>query len=151
MQTRSLNATLIALAVSRRALFAANNCISCHGKADWASSKLNLLGAMPVLKDALRDLGTFIATAPNELKQNGTIAAGAFGLDPPSLPGVAGLAPYLDNGSAQTLEDLMSLKQHRTAGLAAGAAYPFDNPANLADIVKFLEVIDTGTQPFPIP
>ena len=40
---------------------------------------------------------------------------------------------------------------HGTAGLAAGTADPFENATSPADIVKFLESIDTSTQPFPIP
>jgi len=143
-----------------RDLFAANNCASCHGGAGWASGRLNLLPAaptialdagVPVLKDVLRDVGTFDATAANQVKQNGTAAAGALGFNPPSLLGAFALAPYLANGSAQTLEDVMKLKKHRTAGLPPNAPDPFDDPAKLADMVRFLESIDATTQPFGIP
>ena len=143
-----------------RDLFGASNCASCHGGDGWASGRLNLLPATPtialdagvaVLQDVLRDVGTFDATAANQVKQNGTAAAGALGFNPPSLLGAFALAPYLANGSAQTLEDVMKLKKHRTAGLAPGAPDPFDDPAKLADMVKFLESIDATTQPFPIP
>jgi cytochrome c peroxidase len=143
-----------------RELFGANNCATCHGGAGWASGRKNLLPAaptiatdagVPVTLDVLADVGTFDATAANELKQNGTAGAGALGLNPPSLLGAFALAPYLRNGSAQTLDDVMKLKLHRTAGLPAGAADPFDDPAKRADIVKFLESIDASTPPFALP
>ena len=88
---------------------------------------------------------------PNQVKQNGTTAAGALGFNPPSLLGAFALAPYLHNGSAQTLDDVMKLKKHRTAGLPVGAPDPFDDPAKRADIVRFLESIDATTEPFAIP
>jgi hypothetical protein len=101
----------------------------------------------------LRDVGTFDAAAVNEIRQNGTPAAGALGFNPPSLLGAFALAPYLHNGSAATLQEVMSsdkLKKHRVAGLAAGAADPFDDPARVADMVAFLSSIDTTTTPFAI-
>jgi hypothetical protein len=99
----------------------------------------------------LRDVGTFFATAPNELKANGTTARRRAGLQPAVAAGHFALAPYLHNGSAQTLDDVMKLKKHRTSGLAAGAPDPFDDAAKLADIVQFLQSIDTSTAPFDIP
>lgn len=143
-----------------RALFAASNCASCHGGAGWASGRLNLLGpnptvaldaGVPVLQDVLRDVGTFDASAANEVKQNGTAAAGALGFNPPSLLGAFALAPYLHNGSAFTLEDVMKLEQHRSAGLPVGAPDPFVDAAKLADMVAFLASIDATTEPFDIP
>lgn len=142
-----------------RELFAAANCTACHGGPGWASGRVNQLPATPtvvtdagvaVQKDVLRDVGTFRATDRNEIKQNGTAAAGALGFNPPSLLGVAGLAPYLHNGSAQTLEDVMKLKSHRTSGLAPGATDPINDATKLADLLRFLESIDAGTTPFPI-
>lgn len=142
-----------------RELFAASNCASCHGGGGWASGRVSTLGATPaiaddagvkVLADVLRDVGTFDPAAPNEIKQNGSAAAGALGYNPPSLLGAFGLAPYLHNGSAATLDDVMKLKPHRIKGLAAGQADPFENPANRADIVKFLESIDASTAPFAL-
>ncbi len=143
-----------------RDLFESGNCATCHGGAGWASGRFNLLPAtptialdagVPVLQDVLRDVGTFNAADANQVKQNGTAAAGALGFNPPSLLGAFATAPYLHNGSAQTLDDVMQLKKHRTSGLPVGAPDPFDDPAKRADIVKFLESIDATTVPFPIP
>jgi cytochrome c peroxidase len=143
-----------------RELFALANCASCHGGAGWASGRLNRLPALltatldqgvAVTVEVLRDVGTFNASDANELKQNGTAGAGALGFNPPSLLGAFGLAPFLHNGSAQTLADVMALKKHRTSGLLLGAPDPFDDAAKRADIVKFLESIDATTVPFSIP
>jgi YVTN family beta-propeller protein len=154
-------ATALGLQIQRgREQFGAANCASCHGGPGWASGRFNRLPAVPTIAldqgvpvtlDVLRDVGTFFATAPNELKANGTTAAGALGFNPPSLLGTFALAPYLHNGSAPTLVEVMKLKKHRTSGLPAGAADPFDDPARLADIVQFLQSIDTSTVPFDIP
>ena len=142
-----------------RDLFAAANCASCHGGPGWASGRFNTLPAVPtvaldagvpVLLDVLRNVGTFNAADRNQIKQNGSAAAGALGYNPPSLLGAAALAPYLHNGSAQTLNDVMKLLPHRVAGLAAGAADPFTDAAKRADIVKFVESIDASTAPFAI-
>ncbi len=143
-----------------RTLFEQANCASCHGGAGWASGRLNLLPAQPtlaldqgvqVLKDVLRDVGTFDVTAANELKQNGTTAAGALGFNPPSLLGAFAMGPFLHNGSAFTLDDVMKLEKHRTAGLPVGAPDPFADDANRAAMVAFLASIDTTTTPFDIP
>ena len=143
-----------------RDLFEATNCATCHGGGGWAAGRVNRLPAVPTIAldqgvpvtlDVLRDVGTFIATDPNEIKQNGTPGAGALGFNPPSLLGAFGLAPYLHNGSAQTLLDVMKLKKHRTAGLLLGAPDPLDDPVKLADMVKFLESIDATTLPFNLP
>jgi len=143
-----------------RALFALANCASCHGGAGWASGRLNRLPAVltatldqgvPVTLEVLREVGTFNAADANEVKQNGTPGAGALGFNPPSLLGAFGLAPYLHNGSAQTLADVMALKKHRSAGLLPGAPDPLDDAAKRADIVKFLESIDASTTPFNLP
>lgn len=143
-----------------RQLFQDANCASCHGGPGWASGRIKLLGAapvivadagVPVLRDILRDVGTFDATRPNEVKQNGTTAAGALGYNPPSLLGAFALGPYLHNGAAPTIADVMKLKPHRTRGLLLGQPDPFENAANLADIVAFVESIDTTTAPFDIP
>lgn len=152
-----------------RALFEQANCASCHGGPAWSSARVGLLGATPkvtlnpnpggvqVLEDALRDVGTFFATNANEVRDNfnpatglATPAAGSLGYVPPSLTSVFAFAPYLHNGSAQTLEDVMALKPHRTKGLLLGQPDPFESPENVRDIVSFLKSIDPTTQPFGI-
>ncbi len=142
-----------------RSLFAEANCASCHGGPGWASGRMNRIVGTPVLatdagasvlRDILRNVGTFDVTAFNELKQNGSTAAGALGFNPPSLLGAFAMGPYLHNGSAQTLSDVMQLKPHRTRGLLIGQPDPFETDSNRADIVKFLESIDTTTAPFDI-
>ena len=143
-----------------RELFTLASCASCHGGTGWAAGRFNRLPAVltatldqgvPVTVEVLRDVGTFNAADANEVKQNGTAGAGTLGFNPPSLLGAFGLAPYLHNGSAQTLADVMALKKHRTSGLPLGAPDPFDDAAKRADIVRFLESIDATTVPFDLP
>ena len=143
-----------------RELFTLASCASCHGGTGWAAGRFNRLPAVltatldqgvPVTVEVLRDVGTFNAADANEVKQNGTAGAGTLGFNPPSLLGTFGLAPYLHNGSAQTLADVMALKKHRTSGLPLGAPDPFDDAAKRADIVRFLESIDATTVPFDLP
>jgi YVTN family beta-propeller protein len=150
-----------------RTLFQDANCASCHGGAGWASGRLNGVlrdnsgkvvnigsdAGVAVALDVLREVGTFDQNAVNEIKDNGTTAAGALGYNPPSLLGAFALAPYLHNGSAFTLQEVMTrndLKRHRVAGLAAGDVDPFDDAANVADMVAFLSSIDGSTTPFDI-
>jgi YVTN family beta-propeller protein len=143
-----------------RQLFADANCASCHGGEGWASGRFSTVkppfgtivqdAGVAVTTDVLRDVGTFFVAAPNEVKQNGTTAAGALGYNPPSLLGAFNLGPYLHNGSAFTLEDVMALKPHRTSGLPKGAPDPFDSAKSVADIVAFVRSIDASTAPFAI-
>ncbi|NVB43813.1 hypothetical protein G6O69_38820 [Pseudenhygromyxa sp. WMMC2535] len=59
-----------------------------------------------------RIVGTFDVDGPashgaEELRQNGATAQGADGYNVPSLLGVGQGAPYLHNGSAESLEELL--------------------------------------------
>src|SRR5439155_26815144 len=120
-----------------RILFTEANCAACHGGGGWASSRRDYAPppdpteiAGGQLKRYLRQVGTFDATAPNELRANGGPAAGADGLLPPSLLGEHGLGPFLHNGSAQTLADVRENLTHRSAG--TGGADHLGDPADRA-------------------
>jgi cytochrome c peroxidase len=143
-----------------RKLFADNNCASCRGGGGWASSwldfapltlaEINATEGIGQLTRFLKDVGTFNAAAANEVRQNSTdvkvVALGKFGCNPPSLLGAFALAPYLHNGSALSLEEVMELVSHRTSGI--------DKLSNIDDrkaVVEFLKSIDATTEPFSIP
>jgi YVTN family beta-propeller protein len=140
-----------------RQLFTDNSCATCHGGAGWSSARKDFIGA-PVLteigvdntvnflKRFVKDVGTFFASNTNEIKQNGTKAAGVFGYVPPSLLGAHGLGPYLHNGSAQTLEQVMELVPHRSIGTGTDT---LASPQDRADLVQFLKSIDASTAPIP--
>jgi YVTN family beta-propeller protein len=147
-----------------RQLFGTANCASCHGGAGWSSARKDFVGApgQPFVEDDIkadnkvnylfkfvRIVGTFFSDSVNEIKQDGSKAAGVTGYVPPSLLGAHGLAPYLHNGSAKTLEEVMDLAPHRSAG--TGGIDTLTSPTDRASLVRFLKSIDASTEPFPIP
>jgi YVTN family beta-propeller protein len=136
-----------------RRLFEKANCASCHGGAGWASSRRDFTpppAATEIVNTQLirflRKVGTFDPAAANELRANGAPALGADGFNPPSLLGDWALGPFLHNGSALTLDDVMENVAHRSAGTAG-----VDRLAKAEDrrrIVQFLSSIDASTKPF---
>lgn len=118
-----------------RALFVAQGCAACHGGPHWTASALpGPAGALDgdgngMVDGVLYDVGT------------GTAAdvRGAGGFDVPSLLGVGLTAPYLHDGSAQTLEALL-------AGGHPPGATPLA-PRDRASLVAFLRSIGPQTAP----
>ena len=109
------------------------------------------------LTNFLFNAGTFDPTDTNEVRQvadaagvliNVVTARGAAGFNIPSLLSVFAGAPYLHNGKAQTLGEVLDNQTHRTAGRPGGTdilAAATDRRA----LVRFLESIDGDTPPFP--
>ena len=103
----------------------------------------------------VRKVGTFDADGPNnrgadEVRQNNAQPAqGVDGYNIPSLLGMATGAPYLHNGAAGTLEELLSdtFKPHLQAGNQVFAP----TPTELADLIAFIQSIDEDTMPIPVP
>ncbi len=91
----------------------------------------------------LDTVGTFDAASPIEIRNNATLAAGAAGFNSPSLLGVGYTAPYLHNGAAQTLEDVLPL--HQIGGTALSDLLSADEQA---DLLAFLRTIDARTATF---
>src|SRR5439155_25582618 len=94
-------------------------------------------------------VGTFDPTAVNAIRQNGAPPLGAAGFNPPSLLGAHGLAPFLHNGSAGTLAQVLDNVAHRSAG--TGGVDKLADPEDREELVRFLESIDARTRPFSIP
>lgn len=93
----------------------------------------------------LDDVGTFNAASAIEIRQNGTAPNGALGFNSPSLLGVRNSAPYLHDGSAQTLPALLAA--HRLPG---GATIQDSLTATeRTNLIKFLESIDGKNVIFP--
>jgi hypothetical protein len=69
----------------------------------------------------LKKVGTFDATAKNELRATVAAPLGADGFVPPSLLGDFALGPYLHNGSALTFDNVLENVAHRSAGMAGTA------------------------------
>lgn len=116
-----------------RAVFDAAGCATCHAGADWTVSRLP--GPVGTLAPdgevevgaALRDVGTFRA---------GRDVLGADGFDVPSLLGLHASAPYLHDGAAVTLAEVVAEPEHGGSDLAPGDA---------AALVAFLKSIDAST------
>jgi hypothetical protein len=65
----------------------------------------------------------------------------------PSLLGTYSLQPYYHNGACETLRCVVSDVNHRSAGLSTLQDPLFDPKARQL-LVKFIESIDTNTDPF---
>jgi YVTN family beta-propeller protein len=119
-----------------------------------------------------RQVGTFAAANPIELRSNGisplntvapalTVLAafGADGFNTPTLLGIFDSAPYFRAGQAATLEEVFGIgtdpnflpaaQAHWRSG-TAGAANILDSDASaVTDLIAFLRAIDDRTAPFP--
>lgn len=140
-----------------RSLFAAANCQSCHGGAQWTNSSVNftpppgpevtIVNGQVI--DQLRQVGTFDSTFFNEVGANATPSLGADGFVPPSLLSLHAFPQtFLHNGAAGSLTKVLKNVEHRSAGSGT------DTLANVADrekLEKFLLSIDAKTKPFALP
>jgi YVTN family beta-propeller protein len=105
---------------------------------------------------AVRIVGTFGATGPDgrgaaEIRQSGAPAQGVDGFNVPSLFGMAVGGPYLHNGAAETLDELLDPAGEFGTHLRAGNQVFSPSDQELADLIAFLRSIDDSTETFPIP
>jgi len=125
-----------ALVADGRAAFAALGCAGCHGGAAWTISALpgppGTLASQGELEvaTALRDVGTFDPARD---------VLGANGFDVPTLLGLHASAPYLHDGSAATLADVLANPLHVGRALL---------PGEVEALVAFLWSIDGRTAGF---
>jgi hypothetical protein len=102
------------------------------GADEKAAAVVNATGVLQAAQDALG------------IDYNGD--GKGIGFNVPSLLGLQALQPYLHNGAAETLADVVSNIKHRTDnGLLPDV---LSNPADQAKVVTFLESIDEQTVPF---
>jgi DNA-binding beta-propeller fold protein YncE len=114
-----------------RALFVTAGCVACHSGPSFTDSSLR----------RRHDVGTL---GPGS---GGRLGLPLDGLDTPSLLGVWATAPYLHDGSAATLEEVLTLRnpfdQHgQTAALSS---------TEIAQLVAFLLELDGAEPPFDGP
>jgi YVTN family beta-propeller protein len=135
-----------------RKQFEKANCASCHGGGGWASSRRDFTpppAATEIVNTQLtrflRKVGTFDATAANELRANGAPALGADGFNPPTLLGDFAMGPFLHNGAALTLDEVMENVAHRSAG--TNGDDKLESRSDRRDLVDFLQSIDASTKP----
>ncbi|MBA2479746.1 MAG: hypothetical protein H0V44_03710, partial [Planctomycetes bacterium] len=124
---RAADGSLSVAAVRGKALFARADvgCTSCHAPPRFTDSRLS----KPFV---LHDVGTLTTASGSRL------GSALVGLDTPSLIGVWDSAPYLHDGSAATLRDVVTTKNlgdnhGRTSILSA---------AEVDDLVEYLRSID---------
>jgi YVTN family beta-propeller protein len=135
-----------------RSIFISNNCQSCHGGPKWSKSAITPPVTQAQLKgaqigDQLTSVGTFNPADKNEVNAAGKPPLGADGFVPPSLLSVFAFPPYFHNGSAPSLDAVLSDKfsAHRAAG--TGGVDGLTNPEDRRKLVKFLLSIDGSTEP----
>jgi DNA-binding beta-propeller fold protein YncE len=123
---RNTDGSLTASALAGQTLFrGAAQCVQCHAGPDFTDSASGLL----------RDVGTIKASSGKRL------GAALTGIDTPTLKGVWNSAPYLHDGSAATLQDVLTTqntsgRHGTTAGLTA---------AQLQNLVDYLQQIDDSS------
>jgi YVTN family beta-propeller protein len=141
--------------IGGRALFAAANCQSCHGGAQWTRGIVPhtpppAAGAVVAgqIVSVLRTVGTFDPAAFNEIRQNAAPPLGAAGFVPPSLLSVFAFEDtQLHNGPALSFDDVLLNVTHRSAGTAG--VDTLSNASDRAKVARFLRSIDASTTPIP--
>ncbi|MBI3890262.1 MAG: beta-propeller fold lactonase family protein, partial [Candidatus Wallbacteria bacterium] len=139
-----------------RALFGSFGCAACHGGSGWTSSRrfysppppsptTNLVKAGQV-QETLRKVGTFIGT---EKTKDNTAAKGADGFNPPSLLGFWAFPPFLHNGRALTVEQVLTRSIAGTNHSTAGGLNRQPTAQEVSDLAAFLKSIDDRTPTFP--
>jgi uncharacterized protein (TIGR03437 family) len=135
-----------------RLLFTQANCQSCHGGAQWTSSRVrynpppdaSLISNTQLIAE-LRKAGTFDPAAFNEVRQNGAAPLGADGFAPGSLLGLFAFPQtFFHNGSVNSLDAVMQNVAHRSAGTGTDT---LTDSAKRQQIIKFLLSIDASTAP----
>jgi len=89
---RNADGSLTADAKAGKEIFKKANCAACHSGADFTDSA----------KLLLHDVGTISKTSGQRMHET------LFGLDTPTLRGIWETAPYLHDGSASTLLDVLT-------------------------------------------
>jgi len=140
-----------------RKVFQQAGCINCHGGSLWTKStvafpppppgtELTVEQGVGQLTGQLSPVGTFnvgdqfelIGTGANISKQS----LGQVGFNTPSLLGVFAFSPYLHNGTAVSLDEILNNPTH------VGTSPVLNKAKKRALLVRFLRSIDDSTQPF---
>ena len=127
---RNADGTLTADAVEGKAIFNQLTCYNCHGGEQFTDSPLG----------AMHDVGTLKASSGQRL--GGPLT----GLDTPTLRGVWATAPYLHDGSAPTLLDVLTTANPTNAHGATSSL----NSTQLSQLVAYLNQIDDA-EPAALP
>jgi DNA-binding beta-propeller fold protein YncE/cytochrome c peroxidase len=126
---REQDGTLTSAAIRGKAVFEAVNCASCHSGPDFTDS--------PSL--VRHDVGTLQKTSGQRLDKP------LDGLDTPTLKGVWATEPYLHDGSAATLTDVI-LRAQADPQQRHGQVKSLTTD-QVADLVAYLEQLDETNKP----
>jgi uncharacterized protein (TIGR03437 family) len=141
--------------VAGRALFTQANCQNCHGTSQWTTSRVratpppdaSLISGAQLIAE-LKDVGTFDATAPNEVRATGAPPLGPNGFNPPPLLSLFAFPQtFFHNGSAASLDAVLQSVTHRSAG--TNGVDMLQSATARQQLISFLESIDASTQPIP--
>ena len=115
---RAANGTLSTTAIAGQAVFAGQNCASCHSGGQMTDSTGGF-GVAPTL----HDVGTLRTTSGSRL------GSALPGIDTPTLAGIHATAPYFHDGSAPALADVFKVAggvtyQAETGTLAGSVILP---------------------------
>jgi len=106
---RNTDGTLTAQGAAGEAVFTAKNCQKCHKGRNFTDSTVGTVLAPPIREFAplageivLHNVGTLKPTS------GGRLGGALPGIDTPTLKGVWQSAPYLHDGSAETLMDVLA-------------------------------------------
>jgi len=124
---RTPDGSLPADAARGRDVFASAGCATCH-----AGDALTDSGFLPSGEPRLHDVGTLGAGSGQRL------GASLTGLDPPSLHGLWDGAPYLHDGSAPTLREVLVDRNPEDAHGTTSTL----TEAEIADLVAYLRCLD---------
>ena len=128
---RQANGALTADGVAGKALFEKLGCDFCHGGTEFTDSA----------RGALHDVGTITAMS------GGRAGGPLFGLDTPTLLGVWETPPYLHDGSAPTLRDVLTTKNPSELHGSVSAL----SSQQVDQLVAFLLQIDSELPVRPLP
>ncbi|MBI4862492.1 MAG: beta-propeller fold lactonase family protein, partial [Candidatus Riflebacteria bacterium] len=140
---------------SGRAAFVDAGCVECHGGPKWSSSTRLFLPPPPSnvtvtasgeVSSVLRNVDSYSNT---EKTNSNTTGLGAVGFNPPSLLGIWAFSPFLHQGQALDLDELLDTVinsvPHKNAGVPG---YLDTYPDKRQALVKFLKSIDDTTATF---
>lgn len=124
---RNPDGTLTAEALAGQATFLSLGCDGCHGGDDFTNS----------VEGTLYDVGTLTEMSGSRLGGELT------GIDTPTLLGIWQTAPYLHDGSAPTLHDVLTTRNPNDAHGVTSAL----SEQQLDELVAYLMQIDHGLPP----
>jgi len=136
-------------ALEGRRVFEQAGCVTCHGGLLWTSSIIDYTpppAPSEVVNNQLvrqlRQVGTFNPANAFEVTNVGAPALGVLGINPPSLLGIFEFGPYLHNGTAVDLEQVLDNQTH------VGTSPLLSVPSKRKQLTRFLQSIDDSTVPF---